>query len=896
VGAAAAVLLVAAALAGGGLLWWAQQRAGADAEARAALREAAGLLEEERWPEALSAARRAEGILAGVGADAGLRGQARALTRDLEMARQLQEARLRMADVKDGHFDWSAADEAYAAVFADYGLDVDGLDPQQAAAQVRARPIRRQLVAALDDWAFIRFQLKAEGWGQRLGVARAADPDPTRNRLRDVLEGHDPKAVEELIAAGAAEDWPAETLVLLGRLLFRINGRASCQQVAALLGRAQQRYPGDFWLNEGLGLLLAVSRPPRLEEALRFFSVSVALQPQSPGAHLNLGNALYDKGRLDESEAEYREAIRLKRDYAEAHTKLGNALYDKGRLDEAIAEYKEVLRLKPDYALAHSNLGAALYAKGRLDEAIAAYHEALRLKPDYAEAYTAHYNLGNALKDKGRLDEAIAAYHEALRLKPDFPEVHTNLGAALARKGQLDDAIAAYHEALRLKPDFPEAHIAHNNLGNALRQKGQLDEAIAEIRAALRLKPDFPLAHNNLGLALTDKGRLDEAIAECRAALRLRKDFPEAHYNLGNALYLKGQRDEAIAEYKEALRIKQDYAEVHNNLGAALYHKGQLDEAIAAYHEALRLKRDNAEAHVGLGAALKAKGRLDEAIAEYHEALRIKKDYPEAHCNLGYALSVSGRLDEAIVEYREAVRLKPDNPEAHGNLGVALMQKGQFRQAAEELRRGDELGSRNPRWPHARAQAQLRQAEHLAQLDARLPAVLQGKDRPKDAAERLGFAELCQLYRQRYAAAARLYADAFAAEPRLNGAQPSEPRYNAACAAALAGCGQGKDAPGLGEEEGCQLRLEALAWLRADLAAWRRLLDQGPAQARPAAVPQLQHWREDPDFAGVRGPDALAKLPEAERQGWGKLWDDVAETLRRAGGKPPQPREGEKKP
>jgi hypothetical protein len=44
----------------------------------------------------------------------------------------------------------------------------------------------------------------------------------------------------------------------------------------------------------------------------------------------------------------------------------------------------------------------------------------------------------------------------------------------------------------------------------------------------------------------------------------------------------------------------------------------------------------------------------------------------------------------------------------------------------------------------------------------------------------------------------------------------------------------------------------------------------------------MQHWLGDPDFAGVRGPEALARLPEAEREPWRTLWDDVATTLDRA--------------
>ena len=63
------------------------------------------------------------------------------------------------------------------------------------------------------------------------------------------------------------------------------------------------------------------------------------------------------------------------------------------------------------------------------------------------------------------------------------------------------------------------------------------------------------------------------------------------------------------------------------------------------------------------------------------------------------------------------------------------------------------------------------------------------------------------------------------------------------------------------------------------------LLDKEPEKARPAVTKKMQHWLSDTDFNGVRGPDALAKLPEAERKEWQKLWADVADTLAKAQGK-----------
>jgi hypothetical protein len=54
------------------------------------------------------------------------------------------------------------------------------------------------------------------------------------------------------------------------------------------------------------------------------------------------------------------------------------------------------------------------------------------------------------------------------------------------------------------------------------------------------------------------------------------------------------------------------------------------------------------------------------------------------------------------------------------------------------------------------------------------------------------------------------------------------------------------------------------------------MLEKEPDKARPLVVNRMAHRLREPDFAGVRGTEALAKLPEAERADWTKLWQDVA--------------------
>jgi tetratricopeptide (TPR) repeat protein len=272
-----------------------------------------------------------------------------------------------------------------------------------------------------------------------------------------------------------------------------------------------------------------------------------------------------------------------------------------------------------------------------------------------------------------------------------------------------------------------------------------------------------------------------------------------------------------------------------------------------------------------------------EAVAAHREALRLKPDFPAAHNNLGAALRAQGRLAEAAAAYREAVRLKHDYPEAHCNLAAALRDQGRFREALASLRQGHELGSRRPGWPADRSAALIRQVRRLLELDGDLPAFLAGQRAPSGPGEQLELAWLCRHPAKRlYAASARFFADAFAAQAGWPDDLRAGHRYHAACSAALAGCGRGDDRPGPDDEERARLRRQALAWLRADLAAWAALAQKGRPQPRQEVKRVLTRWRQDPALGGLRDKGVLVKRPEAERQACRELWAEVDAALRRA--------------
>ena len=169
---------------------------------------------------------------------------------------------------------------------------------------------------------------------------------------------------------------------------------------------------------------------------------------------------------------------------------------------------------------------------------------------------------------------------------------------------------------------------------------------------------------------------------------------------------------------------------------------------------------------------------------------------------------------------------------------------------------------------------------------------------PRDDRERLQLAY--RAYEKKlHATSARLFAAAMDADPKLAGDRQAQHRYNAACAAALAAAatkrargtnstplvgedtGGGADTP-LTDADRAKLRDQARAWLDAELAAWRKSLESGDAQQRPAIVANLKHWQQDPDLGGVRDQGALAKLPANERDAWKALWANVDALLAKA--------------
>ena len=527
-GLAASILALAAL---GGLATAFELRRGHDRETRAArgLAEASALIdrarrrpeEPGRWDEALEAIRRVRDEVAGAGSGAlamlaAQRADAQAGLQDAERDAQLLRrlAELRVLRAFQGPI---PPDEGYAQAFRDADLDLQALPVDEVVARLRRRPgpVVVALVPYLDDWYMMRGGGGATGLERTLlEIGRAADPDPFRNRLRDLLlEARDRSglkarlpAFQELATDPEADELPAPTAVLLG---WALAWAGDMKGEADLLERALVRHPDDLWINLTLGYVLTqVNRP---EDALRYFTVARALRPDSA---YQMASLLRQLGRDEEAGRIYDDLGRRLPDQFAVLRDHGLFLLDRGRaeeaepiLDRAVAAKRAEIARWPDSTRLRLDLIKLLARRGMLDEAIDAYREATR---QGITALMFHASVAGTMSDRGRHEEALAALAEVKALDPDYgPEWVRGIERKAALAPRLpgvisgDDAPAdaaetiefamlaydarAYAEAARL---FAEALEAEPALGEDPTAQHRLDAARCAVRAAVEASED----------------------------------------------------------------------------------------------------------------------------------------------------------------------------------------------------------------------------------------------------------------------------------------------------------------------------------------------------------------------------------------------------------------------
>jgi tetratricopeptide (TPR) repeat protein len=214
------------------------------------------------------------------------------------------------------------------------------------------------------------------------------------------------EAVTNLQAALEKRPDDPDLLFYLSRAATALSEEASDKLLSAFANDArghQVRGQNDYALK-------------MFPEAEKEYEQAIALRPDLPGLHLELGSVYASEPQWEKAEAQFREEVKLQPGNAEAAYRLGDALLQGGQMKEAMKELERSDSLRPD-------MSETLYALGRAAAASdpsTAEHALTRviaLEKETPLAAQAHLALAGIYRKQGETDAAAREMQEYRRIQ-----------------------------------------------------------------------------------------------------------------------------------------------------------------------------------------------------------------------------------------------------------------------------------------------------------------------------------------------------------------------------------------------------------------------------------------------------------------------------------------------
>jgi WD40 repeat protein/tetratricopeptide (TPR) repeat protein len=471
---------------------------------------------------------------------------------------------------------------------------------------------------------------------------------------------------------------------------------------------------------------------------------------------------------------------------------------------------------------------------------------------------------------------------------PDSWRFRMRRGNALAALRRWDKAMADLTAAVDQAPDVWETWY---NRGRASVARGQWQKGVDDLSKALALKPDYGPAWHARGFARGGLGEWKLATDDLRKALELHEAPADmwSHYAISRLQFMDTEG------YRRACRAMQVTFTRPPGMIKFQVSSGE-GYGTAEVTDANKPFDPVSATTVAWTCAL-----VPNAVTGFESTNTLSQSFDPTHfTEIVNVRPEAGPYTGLVHLAQRAVAERPRDYVAARACGAIVYRAGQYEAAVNQLNAAAKLRTQpSPSvWLFlAMAHHQLKHGEEarkwLKDAVTWMDEAAQKKGEGAEGGnllpwdklpwnERMALeilrreAEKLVLRRGREAAAARLYADAFTAEPKLAADFNAQYRYNAACSAALAAAGQGEDARLLPDKVTGMFRRWALVWLRDDLAAYSKTALQSNPAMKQTIRQRLAHWQLDPNLAGVREPEQLAKLSPAEQEEWCRLWAEVA--------------------
>ena len=475
-----------------------------------------------------------------------------------------------------------------------------------------------------------------------------------------------------ILAQALLKNYPAnqkiqtEAQALLGRALMKLDRNAEARQHLELAVQL------DSTFDNGYELAIADLNLGDADAARKVFAEMLTSFGDTPGIHMDFGQAYNNSDSQADAIAEFRKAIAENPKLPGVHYALAVALLataGNAKLQEAESELRLEIANTPKDAAAYAALGHLLAANGQssadLTEAEAVLKRATKLDPANPDAFL---YLGQLYSEQRRVADAEVALLQSIHLTLDpsrnafqVQKAHYLLGRLLMQSGDkaaADQQIAASQALMEQSRSRDQSRLSDylqekktSGMGADLAPSAQPNPANPSLErkpaAAVeafekQITPAVADSYNNLGAIAASQQNYHAALQYFERAAEWQPSLPGLDYNWGRAAFEAGAYAQAVGPLSRYLKanpaedgarrvlgisqfLDHDYAAARATLAPIANNPGEAPQLQFAYADSLLKTGDPGAAIPRLEALARATpplpgvpAALDEARAAAH--------------------------------------------------------------------------------------------------------------------------------------------------------------------------------------------------------------------------------------------------------------------------------------
>ena len=491
-------------------------------------------------------------------------------------------------------------------------------------------------------------------------------------------------ALELLARAHKAAPENADVIFLMARLSMSQN---YFEDAIPLLESGLKIAPQRADLHAALGESYFMSG--KAEKAIDEFKTLIAMDP-SARSYAFMGLSYRHLGRFEEATKYFSEGLKLDPHNASCLYNLGYIEERQGNSARADELFQQALGSSPDFSDALLELANLRMKDKKYAEAAELLRHYVKVGHDVATGYYKLAMAERSLHQTAAAQRDLSVFQTLSKNASTGPMPYQHLFDYLNNRSQLSAQdrteldVAELNEQIKKHPGqsqdlylLAETYLKLGDVSKAREAVAQLDQVSAD---------DYR-TQTGTGVLLARYRLYDDAIQHFQNALHANPDSDDVKFDLANAYFRKGQYKDALASAQTISATGQQDDAFLALLGDIEAHLDNTPKATEIFRSAIARSPDNDQYYLSLTLVQLRNNDLTGAEQTLQKGLARIPGSGKLIWGQGLISVMKGNTKQAAERLERAVDLLPEWAGSYSTLGVFYYQTGQIEKAREVLNR-----------------------------------------------------------------------------------------------------------------------------------------------------------------------------------------------------------------